>query len=78
MRLSDLRDTPVRSVDGKRLGRVHEIHCEGGRVTALMCGAGGFIERWTGRRKGRRIPWGAVRRIEHNSIIVETPASSSR
>ena len=33
MRLSDLRDKPVRNLDGGRLGTVHEVHCEKGIVT---------------------------------------------
>ncbi|HEX6741009.1 MAG TPA: PRC-barrel domain-containing protein [Sphingomicrobium sp.] len=77
-RLSDLRDKPVRSLDGERLGRVHEVHCEGGRVIALMCGAGSLVERWTGRSKGRRIEWEAVRRIERDAIHVATRTASSR
>ena len=71
MRLSDLRDKAVRSPDGRRLGRVHEVHCEDGRVIALMCAAGSLIERWTARRKGRRIPWDSVRRIDRDSVVVE-------
>jgi sporulation protein YlmC with PRC-barrel domain len=72
MRLSDLRDKKVRSLDGETLGRVHEIHCEGGTVTALMCGAGSFIERLTARKQGRRIPWEFVKRIETDALIVAT------
>jgi sporulation protein YlmC with PRC-barrel domain len=72
MRLSRLRHKKVRSLDGETIGRVHEVHCEGGRVTAFMCGPGGFIERWTGLRHGRRIPWELVRRIEDDAIIVST------
>jgi sporulation protein YlmC with PRC-barrel domain len=70
MRLSDLRDKKVRSLDGETLGRVHEVHCDGGRVTALMCGTGSLIERWTARRQGRRIPWEAIRRIETDAVVV--------
>ena len=70
MRLSDLRDKKVVSIDGKALGRVHEVHCEKGRVVALMCGPGSFIERWTGRKDGRRIPWEFVKRIEAGAIVV--------
>ena len=29
MRLSDLRDKKIRSLEGETLGRVHEVHCEG-------------------------------------------------
>ena len=70
MRLSDLRDKKVRSLDGETLGRVHEVHCEKGVVTALMCGAGSFIERLTARRQGRRIPWEYVKRVEADAVVV--------
>jgi sporulation protein YlmC with PRC-barrel domain len=70
IRLSDLRDKPIRSLDGKKLGRVHEVHCKGGQVAALMCGPGSFIERWTGRTRGRRIPWEQVLRIEPDAVII--------
>ena len=70
MRLSDLRDKKVLSLDGEFLGRIHEVHCEGGRVTALMCGSGSLFERWTGHKAGRRIPWEAVRRIDERGVIV--------
>jgi sporulation protein YlmC with PRC-barrel domain len=70
MRLSDLRDKKVRSLDGETLGRVHEVHCEKGRITALMCGPGSFIERLTAKKEGRRIPWEFVKRIEADAVIV--------
>lgn len=70
MRLSDLRDTKVKTLDGKTLGRVHEVHCDGGRVTALTCGAGSWIESLTGRAKGRRIPWECVRKADRTAVIV--------
>ncbi len=70
MRLSDLRGTKVRSLEGETLGRVHEVHCKGGRVTALMCGPGSLIERWTARKQGRRIPWEDVLRIERDGVFV--------
>lgn len=81
MRLSDLRDKKVLTLDGETLGRVHEVHCEGGKVTALMCGLGSFIERWTGKKKGRRIPWETVSRIDANGVTVapvKTSESRSR
>ena len=74
MRLSDLRDKVVRSLDGETLGRVHEVHCEGGRVIALMCGPGSFIERWTGKPKGKRIRWEAIRRIDRDGVVVAETA----
>ena len=60
MRLTDLRDKKVRTLDGETLGRVHEVHCDGGRIVALMCGPGSLIERLTARKQGRRIPWECV------------------
>lgn len=78
MRLSNLRNKPVRTLDGKRLGRVHEVHCERGRVAALIAGAGSFIERLTAKDHGRRIPWECVTRVESGVIIVsEDPAQRS-
>jgi sporulation protein YlmC with PRC-barrel domain len=70
MRLSDLRGKTVRTRGGERLGRVHEVHCEREKVTALICGPGSFIERWTARSEGRRVPWSEVRRIDRDAVIV--------
>jgi sporulation protein YlmC with PRC-barrel domain len=70
MRLSELRDKEVRTLDGETLGRVHEVHCDKGRVVALMCGVRGFIERWTAKGGGRRVGWECVRKIERDRILV--------
>jgi sporulation protein YlmC with PRC-barrel domain len=70
MRLSELRDAKIRTLDGETLGRLHEVHCDGGRVIAIMCGPGSFIERLTARKQGRRIPWEYVKRIERKQVIV--------
>jgi len=78
MRLSELRGKIVRSLDGEKLGRVHEIHCEAGRVTAVICGAGSIVERWTGKRSGKRIRWEAVRRIDRDAVIVADARSRRR
>ena len=78
IRLSDLRGKRIRSLDGERLGRVHEVHCEGGKVTALMCGPASLIERWTARTKGRRIPWEAVRRIDRDGVVIARPRPGRR
>jgi sporulation protein YlmC with PRC-barrel domain len=67
----------VRTLDGERLGRVHEVHCDRGIVTALMVGPGSFIERMTARKKGRRIPWDCVRKMNSNEIVV-TPDPQQR
>ena len=70
MRLSALRGMKVRSLDGETLGRVHEVHCTGGKVTAFMCGPASLIERWTARKEGRRIPWEYVKRVEADALVV--------
>lgn len=70
MRLSELRDAKVKTLDGETLGRVHEVHVEDGRVTALTCGPGSLIERLTARTHGRRIPWDCVRRIAPSEVVV--------
>lgn len=77
MRLSDLRDLRVKTSDGETLGRVHEVHCEGGRVVALSFGAGSFIERLTSKSNGRRIPWDRVARLDRKALYLtdEPPAS---
>lgn len=70
MRLSDLSDARVKTLDGETLGRVHEVHCDGGRVVALTCGPGSFIERLTANKHGRRIPWEFVRRVTAEAVVV--------
>ena len=77
MRLSDLRGKAIRTLDGETLGRVHEVHCEKGRITALTCGPGSLIERWTAKSKGRRIPWECVRKVEPHQVVV-TPDPPQR
>ena len=70
MRLSDLRDAKVKTLDGDTLGRVHEVHVENGRVVALTSGPGSLLERLTARQHGRRIPWECVRMMTTNEVIV--------
>ena len=77
MRLSDLQDKKVRGLDGETLGRVHEVHCDKGIVTAIMCGPGSFIERLTAKKKGRRIPWECVRKVTDREVVV-TPDPPQR
>ena len=78
MRLSDLRDKKLATLDGDFVGRVHEVHCDGGRVVALMCGTSSFIERLTGKTHGRRVPWGEVIRIEKDAVVIASTGSRSR
>ena len=77
IRLSQLRNAKVKTLDGEALGRVHEVHTEGGKIVALTCGPGSFLESLTARKKGRRIPWECVRRIEEKQIVV-TPDPPQR
>ena len=78
MRLTDLRDKRIVSDSGERLGRVHEVHCDGGRVTALKCGPGSLIERLTSKSEGRRIAWESVLSVSADKIVVgaEKPSGS--
>ncbi len=77
MRLTDLQNKTVYTLDGERLGRVHEVHCENGVLIALKVGAGGFIERMTAKTKGRRVPWVQVAKVERDRILV-TPDPPQR
>jgi sporulation protein YlmC with PRC-barrel domain len=77
MRLSELRDAKVRTLDGDVLGRVHEVHCQDGKITALTCGAGSFIERLTAKKHGRRIPWESVCKVRKGEVVV-TPNPPQR
>lgn len=77
MRLSDLRNAKIRTLDGDVLGRVHEVHCEGGRIVALACGPGSFIESLTAKKHGRRIPWEYVRKVKRGEVTV-TPDPPQR
>jgi sporulation protein YlmC with PRC-barrel domain len=70
MRLTDLRDKRIVTDSGERLGRVHEVHCEGGRVTALKCGPGSLVERLTSKSEGRRIAWESVLSVSADKIVV--------
>ena len=70
MRLSDLSDTKVKTLDGESLGRIHEVHCDEGRIVAITCGPGSLIERLTTRKHGRRIPWEFVRRVTREEVVV--------
>jgi len=77
MRLADLYGKEVRGADGKSLGRVHEVHAEGGKITALECGAASLIERFTAKRAGRSVAWESVRRITRREILLGGPKGSS-
>ena len=70
MRLSELRGSKVRTLDGEHLGRVHEVHVDDGKIAALTCGPGSFIEMLTAKKHGRRIPWEYVRKVKYREVTV--------
>jgi sporulation protein YlmC with PRC-barrel domain len=70
MRATDLQGKPVVTEAGERLGHVGEIHLKGGEVAYLTCGKGGFLQRFMASRRGRRVQWSAVRRVEAERIVV--------
>jgi sporulation protein YlmC with PRC-barrel domain len=77
MRLTDLWNAKIKTLDGETLGRVHDVHVDGGRIIALACGTGGLIERLTARSRGRTVPWECVARIANGEIFV-TPEPPKR
>jgi sporulation protein YlmC with PRC-barrel domain len=70
MRASELQGLPLVTEAGERLGHVSEIHLKGGEVAYLTCGKGGFLQRFIASRRGRRVQWSAVRRVEAERIVV--------
>ncbi|HEY1961400.1 MAG TPA: PRC-barrel domain-containing protein [Rhizomicrobium sp.] len=70
IRASDLQGKRVRRENGDVLGRVYEIRLHHSRVAALICGAGGFLQRLGGRMTGHRVPWEQVRKITASEIII--------
>jgi sporulation protein YlmC with PRC-barrel domain len=71
MRSADLQGKRVVTEAGQRLGRVSEIHTKGDEVAALTVGRGGFLQRFTSSRRGRRVEWAEVRRITGEEIVVD-------
>ena len=78
MRLSDLRDAKVKSLDGKALGRVHEVHAEGGKIVALSCGSASLVERLTAKVHGRQIPWERVVKVTASGVVIAPEARAKR
>lgn len=70
IRLCQLHRKHVRREGGEKLGRVYEIHIEKARVTMLICGASGFLQRLTDASSGHRIPWEQVLRITDKEIVI--------
>jgi len=68
IRISALDNLPVLDAAGKRLGRLHELRAVDGRVTELVYGSGGLIERLTGRAKPTTRPWSDVAALSATAI----------
>ena len=71
MRLCELYDAKVCTAGGKKLGRVHEVIVEDGRVKELGVGAANILERLAGRRRGHHVKWERVKKIDRGTITVE-------
>jgi sporulation protein YlmC with PRC-barrel domain len=59
---------------GQELGRVHEIRINNGKVTHLICGPMGLLQRLTRTRAGHRIAWTRVIKITADAIEVDDGA----
>ena len=67
--LSQLVGKPVRTESGELVGHVREVRAKDDRVDTLICGAGGFLQRLSGARTGRRVKWQQVLRVTSKEII---------
>jgi sporulation protein YlmC with PRC-barrel domain len=73
IRTADLQGKHVRGEDGRRFGRVNEIHVEDGDVTVLVCGGRGLWQRFRASRGGHRVRWKDVVRLDAREILVRQP-----
>jgi sporulation protein YlmC with PRC-barrel domain len=70
MRASDLQGKRVCRESGETLGRVYEIRLRDSQVAALICGAGGFLQRLGTTAGGHRVDWKQVQKITSSEIII--------
>ena len=70
IRAGDLQGARIVDESGATLGRVGEVHLENGRVSAITCGVGGVLQRFTTWRGGRRIDWNRVARFEAGRLVI--------
>ena len=80
-RISSLRCKEVVNVcDGARLGYVSDLEIElpGGRVNALLVPGPCRFFGLFGRDSDYLIPWGCIRRIGEDIILVDVPLESAK
>jgi sporulation protein YlmC with PRC-barrel domain len=70
MRAGDLQGLMVRTEDGRRLGRVSEIHLRGDEVSFLACGRTGWLQRFLPAHGGHRVAWDEVRQVTPAEIVI--------
>ena len=68
MLVSQLNQHWVLGADGRRLGRLHELEAENGKVERIVFGRAGFIERMTGWSEPNKRPWSDVVKIDKEGI----------
>jgi sporulation protein YlmC with PRC-barrel domain len=71
MLTGELYGAEVIGREGVRLGRVMEIYVEGGQVQAIGIGARTLLERLGGGRKGHRIRWDQVQKLQGGKLFVD-------
>jgi sporulation protein YlmC with PRC-barrel domain len=78
LRLSDLVGKQVTDEDGKSFGNVHEVRTKQSKVTFLICGKRGLLQRWAAFRTGTRIEWVRVKKLAGDSrLVIETGGAAS-
>jgi sporulation protein YlmC with PRC-barrel domain len=71
IRVSSLLGKKVVAADGRKLGRVEEIHVdERGTVTMLDLGARGWLEREGANERPKRITWDKVEELGPKQIVL--------
>jgi sporulation protein YlmC with PRC-barrel domain len=74
VRVSELLGLRVRTESGDRLGRVHDVRAEltssSLRVTGLVVGSLGIVERLGIARPHDVVPWSAVLRADRRGVVV--------
>jgi len=78
MRFSEIRARDIiNQSDGRRLGSAidFEISLEDGRITAIVVPGGSRLATMFSRENEIVIPWSQIRKIGHDVILVDLPAT---